>query len=71
MQRVQVSSSNIRSIGYNPQSSVLEVEFTSGDVYQYFNVPERLYDGLLQAASPGQFLDINIIKYGYRYQKVS
>ncbi|MDO8555467.1 MAG: KTSC domain-containing protein [bacterium] len=71
MNRIPVSSSNIRSIGYDPQSAVLEVEFTSGDVYQYFDVPERLYDGLLQAASHGQFLDINIIKYGYRYQKRS
>ncbi|MEK7651401.1 MAG: KTSC domain-containing protein [Patescibacteria group bacterium] len=71
MQRTPVSSTNISSIGYDPQSATLEVEFTSGDVYQYFNVPERLYDGLLKAASPGQFLNINIIQYGYRYQKRS
>ncbi|MDP1721796.1 MAG: KTSC domain-containing protein [Candidatus Gottesmanbacteria bacterium] len=61
----------MRSVGYDPQSATLEVEFTSGDIYRYFDVSERLYDGLLQAASPGQFLDINIIKYGYRYQKKS
>jgi len=71
MDRTPVSSSNIRSIGYDPQSGVLEVEFTTGDVYQYFNVPEHLYQGLLSAASPGQFLNINIIRYGYRYWKVS
>jgi len=71
MDRTPVTSSNINSIGYDPQSGTLEVEFTSGDVYQYFNVPEHLYNGLLQAASPGQFLNINIIRYGYRYQKVS
>ncbi|HEY4515418.1 MAG TPA: KTSC domain-containing protein [Candidatus Paceibacterota bacterium] len=71
MQRHPVSSSNISSIGYDSQTAILEVEFTSGDVYQYFNVPEHLYNGLLQAASPGQFLNINIIQYGYRYQKVS
>ena len=71
MQRAPVTSTNIRSIGYDSQSAVLEVEFTSGDVYQYFDVPEHLYNNLLQAASPGQFLNINIIQYGYRYQKIS
>lgn len=70
MQRTLVSSSNIRSIGYDSQSAALEVEFTSGDIYQYFNVPEHLYRGLMGASSKGQFLNENI-KYSYRYQKVS
>ena len=70
MQRTSVTSSNICSIGYDPQSSVLEVEFTSGDVYQYFNVPEHLYRGLMNTSSHGQFLN-DYIKYSYRYQKVS
>ena len=69
MNRTLVSSSNIRSIGYDAQSTVLEVEFTSGDVYQYFNVPEHLHHGLMSASSKGQFLNDNI-RYGYRYQKV-
>lgn len=71
MQRTPVTSTNISSIGYDPRSATLEVEFTSGDVYQYFDVPEHLYNGLLQVASPGQFLNINVIQYGYRYQKKS
>lgn len=70
MYRTSVNSSNIQSIGYDPQSSVLEVEFTSGDVYQYFNVPEYLYQQFLQASSHGQFLNDNI-RYNYRYQKTS
>jgi len=69
MYRTQVNSSNIRSIGYDVQSSVLEVEFTSGDVYQYFSVPEYLYQQFLQTSSHGQFLNENI-RYNYRYQKV-
>lgn len=70
MHRTSVTSSNIHSIGYDPQSAVLEVEFTSGDIYQYFDVPEHLYRGLMNAASHGQFLN-DYIKYSYRYQKVS
>ncbi|MDP2684733.1 MAG: KTSC domain-containing protein [bacterium] len=69
MYRVPVSSSNIRSVGYDQQSATLEVEFTSGEVYQYFNVPEYLYQQFLQALSHGQFLNEHI-RYNYRYQKI-
>jgi hypothetical protein len=69
MHRTLVNSSNIQSIGYDVQSAVLEVEFTSGDIYQYFNVPEHLYQQFLRASSQGQFLN-DSIRYNYRYQKV-
>jgi len=71
MMRTRVNSSNIRSIGYDTQSAILEVEFTSGDVYQYFDVPEHLHREFMQAASLGGFLNDNIVKYHYRYRKVS
>lgn len=71
MNRIPVASTNIRSIGYDAQSAILEVEFTSGDIYQYFNVPEHLYQQFLHASSHGGFLNDNIIKYHYRYRKVS
>lgn len=70
MHREPISSSNIRSIGYDRQSATLEVEFISGDIYQYFDVPEHLYQQFLHASSHGQFLNDNI-RYSYRYQKIS
>ncbi|MBU0569173.1 KTSC domain-containing protein [Patescibacteria group bacterium] len=69
MERISVSSSNIFSIGYDAQSRILEIEFTSNEVYQYFDVPENLYNGLMSASSKGQFLN-DYIKYSYRYQKI-
>jgi len=39
MDREMVASSTVLSIGYEPSSNTLEVEFKSG-VYQYYNVPE-------------------------------
>ncbi len=68
MNRTSVTSSNIRSIGYDSQMAILEVEFTAGDIYQYFNVPEHLYQQFLGASSHGQFLN-DYIRYNYRYQK--
>lgn len=70
MYRTPVFSTNVRSIGYDPQTAVLEVEFDSGDVYQYFDVPENLHHGIMGTSSKGQFLNENI-RFNYRYQKVS
>lgn len=70
MERQYVSSSNIASIGYDPDNLVLEIEFLSGAVYQYNDVPQSVYDGLMTADSHGKFLDIYIKKGGYRYTKI-
>lgn len=60
MERTPVSSSNIRSIGYDANMQILEIEFLSGRVYQYFGVPVEVYEGLMSAGSHGQFFSYNI-----------
>ena len=57
MRRDFVSSSNIRSIGYDANSQTLEVEFTNSFVYQYYNVSQQVFDALMVAPSKGQFLN--------------
>lgn len=69
MNRQPVTSSNIASIGYDADSQTLEVEFLNGGVYQYFDVPQHIYDGIMNADSHGQYLAQNI-KGAYRYSKV-
>jgi hypothetical protein len=54
MERQAVDSSNIRSIGYDPETWTLEVEFTTGAVYQYECEPE-LAQAFLDAESKGKF----------------
>jgi hypothetical protein len=56
MQRHPISSSAISSVGYDARSSVLEVEFRSGAVYDYLKVPVRVYRALLKAPSKGSFV---------------
>ncbi len=56
MIRTPVSSSNIRSIGYDADSQVLEVEFLDGAVYEYYDVPEDVHQGLMSARSHGSYL---------------
>lgn len=70
MERIYVVSSNIRSIGYDASSMILEVEFLNGSIYQYYDVPEALYEGLMAADSHGKFLNEYIKKGGYRYDRV-
>jgi hypothetical protein len=69
MNRTLVTSSNVVSVGYDPDSMTLEVEFKDGPVYQYFDVPEAVYQELMRASSVGQFMHANI-RYNYRYTKV-
>jgi hypothetical protein len=55
MERQSVKSSNIKSIGYDLSKSILEVEFLNGSIYQYSNVPQQMYDDLINAPSHGKF----------------
>lgn len=69
MIRDAVASSNISSIGYDLDTETLEVEFTNGSVYQYFNVPVSLNEQLMMSPSKGQFLNL-YIRNGYPYSRV-
>lgn len=61
MDRQSVSSSSIASVGYNPESETLEVEFvSSGRVYEYYNVPKFMFERLLEAPSVGIFFNVEI-----------
>ncbi len=68
MDRVQVSSSNLESVGYDEDSQTLEIEFKNGNIYQYFDVPSQIFDGIVNADSPGGYLADNI-KGVYRYSR--
>jgi KTSC domain len=61
MERQAVSSSNIASVGYDPHSETLEVEFLkSGKVYEYYNVPAFMHERLMEAPSVGVFFNAEI-----------
>ncbi|MDD4687709.1 MAG: KTSC domain-containing protein [Candidatus Cloacimonetes bacterium] len=60
MVRQQVSSSCIRSIGYDAMKSILEIEFVSGSVYRYFGVPQKIHHELIDASSHGTYFNAEI-----------
>lgn len=60
MDRVPIVSSNIKEAGFDTNSNTLEVLFADGRLYQYFDVPETIYQGLLSAPSAGLYFHQSI-----------
>ena len=70
MVRIRVSSSTISSIGYDHNSKTLEVEFKNGSIYEYYNVPLNIYEGLMSASSIGKYFNDRIKEGGYRFRHI-
>jgi hypothetical protein len=69
MERENIDSSTILSVGYDGQSEILEVEFKNGGIYQYYNVPQAIFEQFMESSSKGSFLHANI-KSSFPYSKV-
>ncbi|WP_101294553.1 KTSC domain-containing protein [Halegenticoccus soli] len=65
--RTPVESSSLKSVGYDPDDETLEIEFHSGGVYRYRDVPRRVYQELLSASSHGSYFHEHVRgQYDYR-----
>lgn len=51
-----VKSSNIASVGYDAETKVLRVEFTSGATYNYDGVSQQVHAEMMASSSVGGFL---------------
>jgi len=67
--RTRVRSSNLQSVGYNPFTGRLEIQFRNGRIYEYFDVPMRIYEGLVRAASHGTFFHL-FIRSAYAFRRL-
>ena len=61
-------SSNIARFRYDEKAHVLTVEFKKGGTYNYYDVPQVVFDQMKAATSKGQFLAQNV-KGAYRYAR--
>jgi hypothetical protein len=71
IERTPVRSSALRSVGYDPKQRVLEIEFIQGAVYRYFDVPPKVYRGLMAAESHGRYFNQHVRNKSYRYQRMN
>jgi hypothetical protein len=69
MQRKEISSTMIRSIGHDSDNSVLEIEFLNGAVWQYYDFPESEWYSFDSAESHGKYFHRSI-KGHYREGQV-
>ncbi len=69
MERKTVESSMIHSIGYDKVSKILEIQFNSGMIYKYFNVPQIEFNRMLKAESKGRYF-LDCIQDSYEYARL-
>jgi hypothetical protein len=60
MRRRPVNSSSVKAVGYDVPTSTLELEYVSGSVYRYADVPQPVYAGLMAAPSIGSYVNSRI-----------
>ena len=60
MERKKVSSSKIRTVGYDARTQTLEVEFNNGSVMQYSRVSDDLHRRMMNAGSVASFFEDHI-----------
>lgn len=60
MHKKKVDSSLLSAIAYNPQKKELELAFNSGSHYLYHQIPEGVYEELLNAESKGRYFNDHI-----------
>ena len=70
MKRIPVVSSMIRSVGYDEPASFLEIEFRSGKLYRYDDVPQEVYLELMSASSKGRYFEMHIKDAGFGYHRI-
>jgi len=63
MRRLPVASSAVESVGYDPRTRTLEVEYAGGSVYRYLGVPPREHETLLRADSIGAYVNRRVKPY--------
>jgi hypothetical protein len=56
VQRINVESKAIVSLGYDEETQSLELEFRSGSVYRYREVPRSVYEWLVRTPNKGVFV---------------
>lgn len=69
VEMINVSSSNVQSIGYDESSTTLYILFSNNTMYTYKGVPIVEFEALKNAPSIGSYLHRNI-KSMYPYERI-
>lgn len=64
----EVDSSNLSRTEYDIDTKKLIAEFKNGQVYEYDDVPHKIYTQFRMSESQGKFFSANIAR-AYKYKK--
>jgi KTSC domain-containing protein len=67
--RVPLESTTLAWVSYSPDQDLLELGFQTGTIYDYFDVPPRIYRELLASDSKGRYFNQHI-RNAFRSQQV-
>lgn len=66
----EVVSTQLAAVGYDADKKALKIQFNSGGEYLYSDVPQDIYEQLLNAPSVGQFFNANV-KWNFPYVRLT
>jgi hypothetical protein len=67
MELVPIQSTNLRAIGYEPDTMLMQIQFSNGSLYSYQNVEPETYQALVTSPDPGKFFAEIIKPQRYKY----
>jgi len=70
MKITAVESTTLSTVAYDDTRDLLQLEFRSGAIYQYFAVPAAVHADLLRAPSKGSYFN-RIIRGRFAYARAA
>ena len=67
---VDIESSNLKRAQYDTESKLLEVEFKTGAIYEYEEVPHTIFTRMRMSESQGKYFNTEISRK-FKYKKKS
>jgi hypothetical protein len=55
-----ISSSAVAAVGYDAASRKMRIRFVAGETYDFCDVPQSVFEGLLAARSKGRYYNEHI-----------
>ena len=69
MERVRVQSDSLKSVGYDSMTETLEVQFRDGGVFQYYSVPEFLFQRLVRKGAKNAYFE-DRVRRQFKFRRV-
>ena len=60
MRMIPIDSTAISGVGYDSGQHILRLQYVNGRIYDYFELPSKIYEQLLKADSAGEFVNLEV-----------